>query len=375
MPRISCLKSIDVIRTPRVMQLEGLFDLPPAKRSELSWTGDLPLEERPWQIGLIVGPSGCGKTTVARELFPRALAQQFDWPGDRSIVDAFPQGMSIRDITGLLSSVGFSSPPSWLRPFHALSNGEQFRVTTARVLAESPELSVVDEFTSVVDRTVAQIGSAAIASTVRRTGRRFVAVACHFDVIDWLQPDWVYDPSTDRFTWRCLQRRPAISLEITRADRSAWRLFRHHHYLSGDLNPAARCFVARISGQPAAFTAVLSHPNRDGGFWREHRSVCLPDFQGVGIGSALSEFVAAPFVATGKRFLSITSHPGVIQHRRRSPKWIMYRAPSFGNKNTGREQTLNRTAALCRRTAGFRFVGEPNRADAVRLGLLLPPSG
>ena len=62
---------------------------------------------------------------LARELFPQAFATQFDWPRDQSIVDAFPREMSIRDITGLLSSVGFSSPPSWLRPFRALSNGER----------------------------------------------------------------------------------------------------------------------------------------------------------------------------------------------------------------------------------------------------------
>lgn len=369
MPRVSCLKSTEVVRTPRVMQLEGLFDLPPAKRSELTWSAELPLEERDWRIGLIVGPSGCGKTTLARELFPHALRQSLDWPHDRSIVDAFPREMSIRDITGLLSGVGFSSPPSWLRPFDALSNGEQFRVTTARILAESPELAVIDEFTSVVDRTVARIGSAAIAATVRRAGHRFVAISCHFDVVDWLQPDWVYDPSANRFDWRSLRRRPDMVLEVARSDRSAWTLFRHHHYLSGDLNPAARCFVARIDDRPVAFAAVLSHPNRDGGFWREHRLVCLPDFQGVGIGGALSEFVASVFSATGKRFLSITSHPGVMAHRLRSPSWVMYRAPSFGNRNTGRTRTLNRTAALCRRTAGFRYIGPANPDAARRLGI------
>jgi ABC-type Mn2+/Zn2+ transport system ATPase subunit len=83
------------------------------------------------------------------------------------------------EITALLSSVGFSSPPSWLKPFHVLSNGEQFRVTLARILAEAPELAVVDEFTSVVDRTVAQIGSHALAKTVRAGNRCFVAVSAH----------------------------------------------------------------------------------------------------------------------------------------------------------------------------------------------------
>jgi hypothetical protein len=369
MPRVHCVKSVAVIRSPRVMQLEGLFDLPAAERSVVSWGVHLPLESRDWQIGLIVGPSGCGKTTLARELFPEALSARREWPEDRSIVDAFPPAMGIRGITELLSSVGFSSPPGWLRPFHCLSNGEQFRVAMARALAESPALAVVDEFTSLVDRTVARIGSAALARGIRRSNRRFVAVGCHFDVIDWLQPDWIYDPSVDRFTWRSLRQRPRLRLEIIRAETADWRMFRQHHYLSGELHRSARCFLGRIEGRPAAFTAVISHPGALGGFWREHRTVCLPDFQGAGIGNALSEYVASLFAATGKPYLSVTSHPAMIAHRRRSSQWIMYRAPSFGHRNVQLARNLNRSAALCRRTAGFRFVGPQNRADALRFGL------
>src|SRR5438477_11142801 len=196
MAHVTCLRSVPIIRTPRVRQLEGMFDVPPAERSEMRWEAALPLEEADWQIGLIVGPSGCGKSTLARELFPEALIDGFDWPDDQSIVDAFPAAMGIKEVVGLLSSVGFSSPPSWLRPFRALSNGEQFRVTIARALAEKPDLAVIDEFTSVVDRPVARIGSAALARTIRRPGpdekaRRLVAVSCHYDIVDWLSPDWV----------------------------------------------------------------------------------------------------------------------------------------------------------------------------------------
>src|SRR5690606_16358303 len=113
---------------------------------------------------------------------------------------------------------GFSSPPAWLRPFHVLSNGEQFRVTMARALAESVGLVVVDEFTSVVDRTVAQIGSAAIAKAVRRRGGRFIAVACHYDIADWLEPDWIYEPHTARFA-RDRLRRPDIEIAVRRVHR------------------------------------------------------------------------------------------------------------------------------------------------------------
>src|SRR5215469_1557535 len=175
-----------VVETARVAQVRGLFDLPPEKVSRLTWEVDLPLEEKPWSIWLITGPSGCGKSTLARRFWPDEVTRELDWPRDRSVVDAFPAALSVKDVTALLSSVGFSSPPAWLRPFHVLSTGQQFRAALARRLAE--ELArpaaerqpvVFDEYTSVVDRTVAQVGSAALARTVRAHALRFVAVTCH----------------------------------------------------------------------------------------------------------------------------------------------------------------------------------------------------
>ena len=118
----------------RVLQMSGIFDLPKAKVSEVAWQVNLPIEDKPWNIGLIVGPSGVGKSTIARECFGAAVVGGYDWPADRSLLDAFPAAMGIKEITGLLSSVGFSSPPSWLRPFGVLSTGEQFRVFVARDL-------------------------------------------------------------------------------------------------------------------------------------------------------------------------------------------------------------------------------------------------
>jgi ABC-type molybdenum transport system ATPase subunit/photorepair protein PhrA/GNAT superfamily N-acetyltransferase len=335
-------RSTSIARTARVLQLEGLFDVPPAERSEQSWTVDLPLAERPWSIGLIVGPSGAGKSTVARELLGAHLCAGFEWPNDKSVVDAFPVDMSIKNITALLSSVGFSSPPAWLRPFRVLSTGEQFRVTMARALAESPDLAVVDEFTSVVDRTVAQIGSAAIAKTVRRRGQQFVAVTCHYDVEDWLQPDWVYQPHINRFQWRELQRRPAIELRIERCPVEAWSMFRQHHYLSAELNCVARCFVALWHDRPVAFAAVLPMTGRRG-MWRGHRIVTLPDFQGVGLGmrfwAAIGGIVKA---ATGGRTRGTTCHPALIAAFNASPDFRLVVAPSMRGGNTGKATRVGR---------------------------------
>lgn len=214
MPRANIVRDILINRTPRVMQAEGIFDIPPSERSAEKWIVNFDLPEA-WNIGVIVGPSGSGKTTIARELFADSIVHTWDWPTDRSLLDGFPQTMSIKDIIEILSSVGFSSPPSWVRPFHVLSNGEQFRVTMARTLAEKKDLSVMDEFTSVVDRTVAKIGSTAIAKTIRRREQKFIAVTCHYDVLDWLEPDWIYEPATNEFrAGRFLWRRPKIDLKI-----------------------------------------------------------------------------------------------------------------------------------------------------------------
>jgi energy-coupling factor transporter ATP-binding protein EcfA2 len=340
--------------SPRVQQVAGLFDLATEPTSRVEWHVQLPLDNNPWHIGLIAGPSGCGKSTIARQLWPREIEHSANlfWPDDCSILDAFPEAISIKDITALLSAVGFSSPPAWLRPFRVLSTGQQFRVTLARLLAELPELCVIDEYTSVVDRTVAQVGSAALAKTVRQRKQRFIAVTCHDDVEEWLQPDWVYFPAEGRFTWRCLQRRPAIELAISRCKTEAWTLFRPHHYLSHALAPSAVCFLATWRDRPVAFSAWLPFVSPGAPARREHRTVTLPDYQGVGIGFALSSFCASLWKALGYRALSTTTHPAFIAARCRSKDWRLRRKPAFAR--AGRDRIRHATTRL---TTGFEYIG------------------
>lgn len=370
MPTRTIVRSSPVVRSARVAQIEGMFDVPPSERSGQEWHVNLPLDEQPWYIGLIVGPSGCGKSTIAREFFGDAVCQGFDWSSNRSLLDAFPAEMGIKDISALLSSVGFSSPPLWLRPFGVLSTGQQMRVTVARLLAEQKDLAVMDEFTSVVDRTVAQIGSAAIAKAVRARGQRFVAVTCHEDVAEWLQPDWVYQPATNIFQWRLLQRKPRINLQFGRISSSAWATFRQYHYLDTNLHKAAQCFAMYFRDRPVAFCAVLPFPHATRkNTWREHRLVCLPDYQGVGIGNMLSATVGAMLKGIGISYISSTGNPAMIDHRNRSPNWRMFRAPSFSQ--VGRKQgaigaigsrilTQSRPwrGVGDRLTASFEFVGD-----------------
>jgi GNAT superfamily N-acetyltransferase len=359
--------SSPVADSPRVEQVRGLFDLSPSKTSEVAWTCCLPrrLAESPWNVGLIVGPSGCGKSTTARHLWPDAFRPAAPPPPDRAVVDLFPPEMSVKEVTALLSSVGFSSPPAWLRPFPVLSTGQQFRVNLALLLASAPSPCVADEFTSVVDRTVACIGSAALARTVRSRDQQFVAVTCHEDVEPWLQPDWVYRPAEDLFQWRSLQRRPPVQLTVVRCAPSAWPLFSPHHYLSSALTPGAACFLATWEEQPVAFSAWLRFFGSGPKAMREHRTVTLPDYQGVGIGSALSAWCASLWRGLGFRALSTTTHPALIASRTRSPLWRMHRAPSLAGRSAARERHMKH--ATTRLTAGFEYVGPPLPGPQARL--------
>lgn len=112
-----------------------------------------------------------------------------------SVIDDMPKECSVDEIEKMFYAVGFGSVPSWLKPYSVLSNGEKMRVELARAML-SDDFVVFDEFTSVVDRQVAQTASLAISKAVRRMGKQFVAITCHKDVIEWLQPDWVFDTNT-----------------------------------------------------------------------------------------------------------------------------------------------------------------------------------
>ena len=346
-----------IVETARVQQIRGMFDLPAVATSRLDWDVRLPIDEKPWHLGLIVGPSGCGKTTIARRLFPDSLPSlPLPRLAEESMLDAFPVAMPIKDIVALLSAVGFASPPAWLRPIHVLSTGQQFRVTLALLLASTPagQRIVFDEYSSVVDRTVAQIGSAALAKVVRQRNQQFVAVTCHEDVEPWLQPDWIYRPAENQFSWRRLRRRPFIPLDLVRVSASAWPIFAPHHYLSQALNQSAVCFLASWKEHPVAFSAWLPFVGAGPKTRREHRTVTLPDYQGVGLGNALSDFVASLWAGLGYRAISTTTHPAMIRARLRSPNWEMHRAPSFASNHEGRLRH-----ATTRLTAGFRYVGSP----------------
>ena len=149
-----------VFRSFRVDQVRGMFDLHPEEKARSEFTVEVPAADEDWQIGLIVGPSGSGKSTIARHAFPQLQEKPGEWPHDKAVVDAFPAHLSIKDVVAALSAVGFSSPPSWVKPYHVLSNGERFRCDLARAILSDSDViagSTTFRHTDVLERMSARV--------------------------------------------------------------------------------------------------------------------------------------------------------------------------------------------------------------------------
>jgi GNAT superfamily N-acetyltransferase len=191
---------------------------------------------------------------------------------------------------------------------------------------------VIDEFTSVVDRNVAKSCANSIRRYVdQKNIKGLVFASCHYDIIEWLRPDWVFDTSSGRLTARGYERRPEIVLEMLPCSTEAWTMFRNHHYLDGNINKGARCWIAVWDGTPVGFSAALSFPNGNlKNAWRGHRTVVLPDYQGLGLGVRISDATAEIFVGQGCRYFSKTAHPRMGEYRNRSLLW----KPTSKNERT-----------------------------------------
>lgn len=359
--------STEVSTSIRARQVQASFDVPEKKEERLSWQLQLPIEERPWVVGLIVGPSGSGKSTVMRHVF--GGEKPLEWKA-KSVVDDFSSSFSVADITEACGAVGFNTIPAWLRPYAVLSNGEKFRVELARRLLEEPAPVVIDEFTSLVDRQVAKVASHSAQKYARRLGKQLVAVTCHYDVEEWLQPDWVLDVAKREFRWRELQRRPRLDVEIRRVPYSTWNVFAPFHYLSADLNPTAKCFVACVDERPVAFAGVMPFPHptaRD--IMRLSRLVTLPDWQGLGLAMVLSERLGAAYKTLKRRFRTYPAHRALIRTFAKGP-WSMVKNAGVFSPQTSATSTLN-DGFGGRPCAVFEFNGAawPDRLEASALML------
>lgn len=319
-----------------------------------------------WNIGIIIGGSGSGKSTILHSLGKQSIPK---FHKEKPLISNF-HWLNPKEATLLLTSMGLSSVPTWLRPFHTLSNGEQYRAMLAHIVssAKENEIILVDEYTSVVDRDVAKAMSFALQKYIRKTGKRIILASCHYDIIEWLMPDWTCSPQKGGALEQCdlLRRgRPNIELSVSRVEADTWNFFKKHHYLTEDVNKSCKFFLFSWNEKPVALIATISQPS--GSYTngiRGSRTVVLPDYQGMGIGSKTSDFIGGIFKNENYRYFTKTVNPALGEYRNKSELWIpTSKNGKFRNDVNGKSakfQNLLKRTSYCHEYVGKAISGYEN---------------
>jgi GNAT superfamily N-acetyltransferase len=309
-----------------------------------------------------LGNSGSGKSSILKTIgniktpsfdLNKPLISNFDW-------------LEPKDATHLLTSMGLSSVPTWLRPYHLLSNGEQYRASLAYLVssASDGDIILVDEYTSVVDRDVAKAMSFALQKYIRRVGKKIILASCHYDILEWLMPDWTCSPQKGGTLEKCdyLRRgRPSIELQVSRVEFETWDFFKKHHYLTEDVNKSCKFFLFEWNDKPVAIIAAIPQPS---GYYsngvRGSRTVVLPDYQGMGIGSKISDFIGGVFKNANYRYFTKTVNPALGEYRDKSEKWknsAKHGRSTERGLNEGMHKKIRSRPSYCHEYVGEAIIG------------------
>jgi len=298
-------------------------------------------------IVLIVGTSGSGKSTILNTL---GNSSQIQFNPQVNVIENFSTAERGEE---LLLACGLRTIPAWFRTPNTLSNGEHHRFVMALCLDQG--INAIDEFTSVVDRDTAKSLALSIRKYYDRRGTTdpLYIASCHRDIVEWLDPDYVYDTDLcvleNRRSPHRLGTRPNLALTIKSTSVHYWKYFSRFHYLDTAISKSAHYYVLLLDDKPIGFHAAIHSTNRDiHSYWRGHRTVILPEFQGMGIGTAFSDAIAEIYVSRGLRYFSKTAHPSFGEHRENSPLW----RPTSMNKKSRVGSYLNKDGTA-RKMAGY----------------------
>jgi ABC-type Mn2+/Zn2+ transport system ATPase subunit len=282
----------------RCQMAANSLDIDVKKKSihELTIVADLTSN---WNVGLIVGASGSGKTTLAKQIFGNDCFN-FEIDESKPVIEQFPESWSYEDCQNALNGIGLSQVTCWIRPVYTLSNGQKSRAIAALQLARAEDF-VVDEWTSVVDRTVAKSMSHCLQKHARKNNKKITAVSCHYDVIEWLNPDWVIDCNKATYVDRRLlcrnyERQEKLQFDIRSIGRESWKYFSKYHYLSDKLpGGVIKLFGLFYGNDQVGFQCFANYtPRRQGQKMKMHsnRTVIHPDYVGLGLGMKLIELTS-----------------------------------------------------------------------------------
>lgn len=319
----------DVFKTFRCQKAANSLDIDVAKKSIHQFRVDADLAAD-YSVGLIVGASGSGKSTLARSIWGDACLRNV-LQDALPVIDQFPDTWTYDECAAALAGVGLTSVPCWIRPAYTLSTGQRARAECALQIArDGDDVVVMDEWTSVVDRTVAKVMSHCVQKHARRTRRRIVLLSCHYDVLEWLNPDWVIDCNDQTYTdrrslCRHFVRSEQLQFDIREVARTTWRSFAKYHYLSERLPGGDIATFGLFHGaDQIGFQCFANYvPHRKGNVKQMHsnRTVIHPDYAGLGLGIRLIDETSAMMHARGYDVRARYTSTPIFRSMRKSPVW------------------------------------------------------
>ena len=248
-----------------------------------------------WNIGLIYGSSGSGKTTLATTLFGKDIFSSI-LNEELPIIEQFPKEFSYEDCVSMLNGIGLNSVPCWIRPVKTLSNGQKARAEACLLMCQDKSIVFIDEWTSVVDRTVAKAMSVCINKFAKKYNKKIVLLSCHYDILEWVNPQWMIDcntqtfqlPKSDSFFFN---EREQLKFSIKEIGRESWKFFSKYHYLSERL-PGGEIYLYGLfyGSNQIGFQCFANYtPHRKGTkiIYHSNRTVIHPDYNGLGLGIKL----------------------------------------------------------------------------------------
>jgi hypothetical protein len=173
-------------------QVYDLFGLDAAEPPHVVARG-LALDITPRDVVLFTGPSGSGKSSLLRAAGAQldALDAMALVLPDLPLIDALPGPVAERLAT--LAACGLAEARLTLRTPDELSDGQRYRFRIAFALREAARLKttciMLDEFTAMLDRTLAKVVAFNLRKAATRTGLGILAATTHEDIVDDLQAD------------------------------------------------------------------------------------------------------------------------------------------------------------------------------------------
>lgn len=325
-----------------------------------------------FNVGLIIGASGSGKTTLAKEIFgPSCFDTLLDL--NKPIIEQFRLSMSYDECVAALTGIGLSQVACWVKPAGALSNGQKARAEAALQMCSAKPYVVIDEFTSVVDRNVAKVMAHCIQKFARKYEKQITLISCHYDVGEWLNPDWIIDCNKNEYTnrrslWRSAKREEQFEFVIAECNRNTWKNFSKYHYLSKRLPGGhIETFGIYIDGKQIGFQCFANYvPHRKGTkkIMHSNRTVVHPDYVGFGLGIKVIDLTSMEMLRRGFDVQAKFSSIPVYQSMSKNKNWVL---KSVSNNlhdsqyNPGGNMSRKGGMRQATKTFSFKFIGLKNQ--------------